>query len=65
MPGHRARRLQGQLSLLTAKSVRINGVRVQRAAGLQELTLNTGQRKTVAMKLPRGVGRIASRSRTL
>ncbi len=57
---------KGRLSLLTAKSVRINRVRVPTALlASKSVTLNTGQRKTVSLKLPRGVGRIANRNRTL
>ena len=56
---------KGTLSLLTAKTVRIGGVRVQALLGAKNTTLKAGQRKTVAIKLPRGVGRFANRNRTL
>ncbi len=57
---------KGRLSLLTAKPVRINGVRVPSVLLVSKrYTLRPGQRKTLSMKLPKGVGRIANRNRTL
>ena len=56
---------RGTLSLLTAKTVRIGGVRVQALLGSKSTTLRPGQRRTLAIKLPRGVGKFANRSRTL
>jgi Ca2+-binding RTX toxin-like protein len=57
---------KGTLSLLTARSVRINGVKVPSVLlASKSYTLRPGQRKTLSLKLPKGVGRIANRNRTL
>jgi hypothetical protein len=64
-PASEAGGCKGTLSLLTAKAVRIGGVKVQALLGSKGYTLAAGQRRTLSIKLPKGVGRLANRSRTL
>jgi len=57
---------KGTLSLLTAKSLRIRGVKVPSALLVSKrFTLRPGQRRTLAMKLPRGIGKFADSKRRL
>ena len=57
---------KGTLSLLTAKSLRIRGVKVPSALLVSKrYTLRPGQRRTLSMKLPRGIGKFADRKRRL
>ena len=57
---------KGTLSLLTAKSLRIRGVKVPSALLVSKsYTLRPGQRRTLAMKLPRGIGKFADSKRRL
>ena len=53
----------GTLALLTAKQVRIGGVKVQALLGSKSYSLKAGQRKTLSIKLPKGVGRFAKKGK--
>ncbi len=63
-PAAEAGGCNGTLTLLTAKTVRIGGVKVQALLGSKRYALKAGQRRTLAIKLPKGVGALA-RKRTL
>jgi Ca2+-binding RTX toxin-like protein len=58
-PAAEAGGCKGALALLTAKPVRIGGVKVQALLGSKNYSLRAGQRKTLSIKLPKGVSRIA------
>jgi Ca2+-binding RTX toxin-like protein len=58
-PAAEAGGCKGTLALLTAKQVRIGGVKVQALLGSKGYTLAAGQRKTLSIKLPKGVSRFA------
>ena len=58
-PAAEAGGCKGTLALLTAKQVRIGGVKVQALLGSKSYTLAAGQRKTLSIKLPKGVSRLA------
>jgi len=51
----------GALSLLTAQPVRIGGVKVQALLGSKRYALTGGESRTLRIKLPRGVNRLARR----
>ena len=58
-PAAEAGGCKGTLALLTAKQVRIGGVKVQALLGSKSYTLAAGKRKTLSIKLPKGVSRFA------
>jgi Ca2+-binding RTX toxin-like protein len=58
-PASEAGGCKGALALLTAKPVRIGGVKVQALLGSKNYSLQAGERKTLSIKLPRGVSRFA------
>jgi Ca2+-binding RTX toxin-like protein len=49
----------GSLSLLTARPVRIGGVKVQALLGSKSYALKGGETRTLSIKLPKGVNRLA------
>jgi Ca2+-binding RTX toxin-like protein len=57
---------KGTLSLLTAKSIRIRGVKLPSALLVSKsYTLRPGQRRTLSMPLPKGIGKFADSKRRL
>jgi Ca2+-binding RTX toxin-like protein len=60
-PATEAGGCQGALSLLTAKPVRIGGVKAQALLGSKRYALKGGERKTLAIKLPKGVDKVGRR----
>ncbi|MGZ8633234.1 MAG: calcium-binding protein [Solirubrobacteraceae bacterium] len=60
-PAAEAGGCKGTLALLTANKVRIGGVKVQALLGSKSYSLKAGQRRTLAIKLPKGVGRFANK----
>ena len=60
-PAAEAGGCKGTLALLTANKVRIGGVKVQALLGSKSYSLKAGQRRTLAIKLPKGVGRFAKK----
>lgn len=65
-PASEAGGCKGTLALLTAKPVRIGGVKVPSALLVSKsYTLRPGQRRTLSMKLPKGIGKFADSKRRL
>jgi hypothetical protein len=47
------------LSLTTAKALRLHGVKVVALLGAKRVTLNSGAKATVSIKLPKGAAKLA------
>jgi Ca2+-binding RTX toxin-like protein len=60
-PAAEAGGCSGTLALLTAKSVKIGGVKVQALLGSKRYSLKAGERKTLKIKLPKGVRKFSRR----
>ncbi|MBJ7331871.1 MAG: hypothetical protein JHC95_18390, partial [Solirubrobacteraceae bacterium] len=55
----------GELRLTTASAVSLGGVKVRALLGTAKFSLKSGERKTLTIKLPAGVQRLAGKGRTL
>ncbi|MBJ7521090.1 MAG: hypothetical protein JHC84_15430 [Solirubrobacteraceae bacterium] len=64
-PAAEAGGCRGEVRLTTASAVRIGGVKVRALLGTARYTLRGGQRRTLAVTLPAGAQRFASKNRQL
>jgi Ca2+-binding RTX toxin-like protein len=60
-PGSEAGGCKGTLALQTAKAVNIGGVKVTALVGSKSYSLKAGQRRTLSIRLPRGVRKFSKK----